>query len=168
MRSIDSSCSVARAASHQALELSHRGVFSSVTTELKRDSRCICEPDFATYENLEAYYRGNAANMIYIYSSRPVLCMAPSRSSTSITLTLKPMYKESNHVVEPLIVGSSENKNTINGLPQKRSKSSYRTTIALGVALATAVLLLNTGVLVWARSEFATDPDGIVTVYEGA
>jgi hypothetical protein len=78
------------------------------------------------------------------------------------------MDKESNHLVTPLIVGLSENETTINGLPQERSKSSYRTTIALGAALATVVLLLNTGVLVWARSVFATDPDGTVTLYEGA
>jgi hypothetical protein len=84
------------------------------------------------------------------------------------TLDEKPMYKESNHVVEPLIDALSEHEDTTSNQPQSRWKSSYRTTVSLGAALAIAVLSVNAGVLVWARFKFTTDPDGIVTVYEGA
>jgi hypothetical protein len=77
------------------------------------------------------------------------------------------MYKESKHLVVPLIDGSSEDEDAIDNLPLPHSKGSYRTTISLGAALAIAVLLVNMAVLVWAKLGFSMDPDGIVTVYEG-
>jgi hypothetical protein len=75
------------------------------------------------------------------------------------------MIKERNHVAVPLMDGSLENEDT--DLPVQQSRASYRTTVLLGAALAITVLIVNTGVLVWAKRTSVTDPDGIVTVYEG-
>jgi acyl-CoA thioesterase FadM len=75
------------------------------------------------------------------------------------------MIKERNHVAVPLMDGSLENEDT--DLPVQQSRASYRTTVLLGAALAITVLIVNTGGLVWAKRTSVTDPDGIVTVYEG-
>jgi hypothetical protein len=64
------------------------------------------------------------------------------------------------------IDGSENIDASARNTPRNRLWSSWRATVLLGTAMVTTVCLINTAVLIWAKTTF-DEVDGVATLYTG-